>query len=156
MRVFAAGIALIVLSIVANIQPVKIFPPHDFWGASPEFLFVRLGIVLMILSTLWLWERTAQSAKSIVSLLGSESLVTYTGHLLVIYGLFIQGRSLAIIIGATRSVPEVAGMTILLIGAMAGIAYVWNSLKKKSMLYARVLQYSILAVVLFVFFTKPY
>jgi hypothetical protein len=82
--------------------------------------------------------------------------VTYTGHLLVIYGLFFKGDSLAIIIGATRSVPEVAGMTILLIGAMAGIAYVWNSLKKKSMLYARVLQYSILAIVLFVFFTKPY
>ena len=156
MRVFAVGIALIVLSIIANIQPVKIFPHHDFWGASPEFLFVRLGIVLMILSTLWLWERTARSARSIVSLLGSESLVTYTGHLLVIYGLFIKGDSLAIIIGATRSVPEVLGMTILLIGAMAGIAYVWNSLKKKSMLYARVLQYSILAVVLFVFFTKPY
>ena len=156
MRVFAVGIALIVLSIIANIQPVKIFPHYDFWGASPEFLFVRLGIVLMILSTLWLWERTARSARSIVSLLGSESLVTYTGHLLVIYGLFIKGDSLAIIIGATRSVPEVLGMTILLIGAMAGIAYVWNSLKKKSMLYARVLQYSILAVVLFVFFTKPY
>ena len=153
---FVTGIALVVLSIIANLQPVKVFPPHDFWMAGPEFFFIRLGIVLIILSTLWLWERAAHSGKSIVSLLGSESLVTYTAHLLVIYGLFIKGDSLAIIIGATRSVPEVAGMTLLLIGAMAGIAYVWNSLKKKSMLYARVLQYSILAVVLFVFFTKPY
>ena len=156
MRVFAVGIALIFLSIIANLQPMKVFPPHDFWTASPEFFFIRMGIVLIILSTLWLWERAAHSGKSVVSLLGSESLVTYTGHLLVIYGLFIKGDSLAIIIGATRSIPEVAGMTILLIGAMAGIAYVWNSLKKKSMLYARVLQYSILAVVLLVFFTKPY
>ncbi len=154
--VFAAGIALVALSIIANLQPIMVFPPHDFWTASPEFLFIRLGIVLIILSTLWLWERAAHAGKSIVSLLGSESLVTYSGHLLVIYGLFIKGDSLAIIIGATRSIPEVAGMTILLIGAMAGIAYVWNSLKKKSMLYARVLQYSILAVVLLVFFTKPY
>lgn len=154
--IFAAGIALVVLSIVANVQPVNVFPSHDFWTASPEFVFIRIGIVLVILSTLWFWERTAHSGKSIVSLLGSESLVTYTGHLLVIYGLFIKGDSLAIIIGATRSIPEVAGMTILLIGAMAGVAYIWNSLKKKSMLYARVLQYSILAVVLLVFFTKPY
>jgi uncharacterized membrane protein len=154
--IFAAGIALIVISILANLQPVKIYPPQDFWGASPEFFFLRLGVVLIILATLLRWERAAHSGKSVVSLLGSESLVTYTGHLLVIYGLFFKGDSLAIIIGATRSVPEVAGMTILLIGAMAGIAYVWNSLKKKSMLYARVLQYSILAVVLFVFFTKPY
>lgn len=154
--IFAAGIALIVLSIASNLQPLMIFPPHDYWTASPEFLFIRLGVVLMILSTLWWWEHVAHSGKSIVSLLGSESLVTYTGHLLVIYGLFIKGDSLAIIIGATRSVPEVAMMAVLLIGAMAGSAYIWNSLKKKSMLYARVLQYSILAVVLFVFFTKPY
>jgi hypothetical protein len=76
--------------------------------------------------------------------------------LIVIYGLFIHGDSLSIIIGRTRSVPEVAGMAVLLIGAMAGLAYIWNSLKKKSMFYARVLQYSILGVVLLVFFTKPY
>jgi hypothetical protein len=47
-------------------------------------------------------------------------------------------------------------MTIVLIAAMSATAYVWNSLKKKSMLYARVLQYSILTIVLYVFFTKPY
>ena len=155
-RVLATGIVLIAFSVIANIQPADIYPAHDFWTASPEFFFVRLGVVLIILASLWLWEQSAHSGKSIVSLLGSESLVTYTGHLLVIYGLFIKGESLAIIIGATRSVPEVAGMTILLIGAMAGIAYIWNSLKKKSMLYARVLQYSILTVVLLIFFTKPY
>jgi uncharacterized membrane protein len=154
--VLAAGIVLVVLSVIANLLPVKIFPSYDFWTSSPEFFFVRLGVVLIILAALWGWEQRAHSGKSVVSLLGSESLVTYTGHLLVIYGLFIKGESLAIIIGATRSVPEVAGMTIILIGAMAGIAYFWNSLKKKSMLYARVLQYSILAIVLLVFFTKPY
>ena len=153
---FGIGMLLIVLAVAAHVQPVTIFPPHDFWTASPEFLFIRLGIVLIILATLWFWERAAHSGKSIVSLIGSESLVTYTAHLLVIYGLFIHGESLSLIIGMTRSVPEVAGMAVLLIGAMAGLAYIWNSLKKKSMFYARVLQYSILGIVLLVFFTKPY
>ncbi len=155
-NIFIAGIACIALSIIANWLPVKIYPPHDYWLASPGFVFVRLGIVLMLLATLWFWERTAHSGKSLVSLLGSESLVTYTGHLLIIYGLFFGGNSLAIIIGNSRSAPEALGMTILLIAAMSATAYVWNSLKKKSMLYARILQYSILAVVLYVFFTKPY
>ncbi len=155
-NIFIAGIACIVLSIIAEWLPVKIYPPHDYWLASPEFVFVRLGIVMMLLATLWLWERTAHSRKSLVSLVGSESLVTYTGHLLIIYGLFFNDKSLATIIGNTRSVPEAFGMTVILIAAMAAAAYVWNSLKKKSMLYARVLQYSILAAVLYVFFTKPY
>ena len=153
---FLAGIGCIVISIIAELQPFKFYPPHEFWRASPGFFLIRLGIVLIIFSTLWLWEQTAKSGKSVVSLLGSESLVTYSGHLLIIYGLFWGGRSLSEIIGSTRSVPEVVGMTVLLIGAMAATAFIWNSLKKKSMLYARVVQYTILAVVLYIFFTKPY
>ena len=154
--IFIAGVACIAVSLIADWVPIWIYPPHNYWLTSPGFVFVRLGIVLMLLATLWIWERTAHSGKSVVSLLGSESLVTYTGHLLIIYGLFFDAKSLAIIIGNNRSVPEVVGMTILLIGAMASTAYVWNSLKKKSMLYARIVQYSILTVVLYVFFTKPY
>ena len=154
--VFLLGIALIALSIMARLLPFTIYPPHEFWVASPEFVFIRLGIVLIILAGLWFWEERYHSGRSIVSLLGSESLVTYTLHLLVIYGMFFGGNNLSSIIGTTRSVPEVALMSVLLIAAMGAVAYVWNSLKKKSMLYARVLQYSILAVVLLVFFTKPY
>lgn len=154
--VFLLGIALIALSIMARLLPLTIYPPHEFWVASPEFVFIRLGIVLIILAALWFWEQQYHSGRSIVSLLGSESLVTYTLHLLVIYGMFFGGNNLSSIIGTTRSVPEVAGMSVLLIAAMGAVAFVWNSLKKKSMLYARVLQYSILAVVLLIFMTKPY
>ncbi|HTX17796.1 MAG TPA: heparan-alpha-glucosaminide N-acetyltransferase domain-containing protein [Bacteroidota bacterium] len=150
------GLTLIVLSIGAWRLPVTLYPPHDFWVASPEFLFIRLGVVLMILSGLWFWERRMKSQRSLVSLLGSESLVTYTLHLVVIYGMLFGGNNLASIIGPHCNVLEVIGMSALLIAAMGVIAYAWNSLKKKSMLHARVLQYSILGVVLLVFFTKPY
>ena len=154
--VFSGGIGLIVFSILARTLPLTVYPPHDFWVASPEFLFIRLGIVLVILSSLWLWEHRFKSQRSLVSLLGSESLVTYTLHLIIIYGMIFGGNNLSSIIGQRCSVLEVAGMSALLIAAMGVTAYVWNSLKKKSMLYARVLQYSILGVVLLVFFTKPY
>ena len=154
--VLFGGIGLIVLSIVARILPWTLYPPHDFWVASPEFLFIRLGIVIIILSSLWFWEHRFKSQRSLVSLLGSESLVTYTLHLIVIYGMIFGGNNLSSIIGQTCSVPEIAGMSALLIAAMGGTAFVWNSLKKKSMLHARVLQYSILGVLLLVFFTKPY
>jgi hypothetical protein len=154
--VLLAGAACITAAVIADVLPLNIYPPHDYWLANPGFVFARVGIVLIILATLWFWERTTHSGKSIVSLLGSESLVTYTGHLLIIYGLFFNDKSLSMIIGNTRSLPQVLGMTILLIATMTSTAYVWNSLKKKSMLYARVLQYSILLVVLYVFFTKPY
>jgi uncharacterized membrane protein len=155
-NIFIAGIALIIISGIGSALPVHIVPEPEYGKTAPGFFFIRLGIVLMILSTLWYWEQVAHSGKSLASLFGSESLVAYAGHLLVIYGLFFNGHSLSYLIGKTRTIPEVLGMTILLIVFIWGIVYVWNALKKRSMLYARVLQYSILAVAVAVFVLKPF
>lgn len=155
-RFFIIGIAMIVVSFIADILPVTIFPEHNFWRASPGFFFIRLGIVLILLCTLWYWEKTAKSGRSLVSVVGSESLLAYAGHLLVIYGLFWDNKSLAFIIGKTRTVPEVIAMTVGLIAATIAVSYVWNRIKNWSMFYARVLMYSILIVVSYIFFTKPF
>ena len=40
--VFAAGFVLIILSILANLQPINVFPQHDYWTASPEFFLFAL------------------------------------------------------------------------------------------------------------------
>ncbi len=150
------GILMIVISLIADILPLTIYPEHNYWRANPGFFFIRLGIVMVVLAMLWYWEKKFQSGKSIVSIVGAESLVAYAGHLLVIYGQFINNHSLAFIIGKTKTVPEVAGMTIVLIAATVIASYVWHRIKNWSMFYARVLMYSILIVVLFLFFTKPY
>lgn len=151
-----AGLALAVVSLIVDVLPFTLYPPHDFWRSSPGFFFIRLGIVLILLSTLWLWEQTAKSGASLVSIVGSESLTAYAGHLLAIYGMFWDGKSLSFIIGKTRDIPEVIGMTLVLIIATIVVSYVWNRLKQWNMTSARVLMYSILTVVLYVFFTKPY
>lgn len=155
-RFFAAGILFIIVSIIADILPIVIFPEHNFWRASPGFFFIRLGIVLMLLSSLWIWEQKMKSGRSLVSVVGSESLVAYAGHLLAIYGMFWDNKSLAFIIGKTKTIPEVLVMTLALIVATMGVSYLWNRIKNWSMFYARVLMYSILVVVLYIFFTKPF
>jgi hypothetical protein len=155
-RFFAAGIILIVVSIIADVVPMTFFPEHNFWRASPGFFFIRLGIVMILLSTLWYWEKVSLSGRSMVSIVGSESLVAYAGHLLAIYGMFWNNRSLAFIIGKTKTVPEVFVMTAGLITATIGVSYLWNRIKNWSMFYARVLMYSILTVVLYIFFTNSF
>jgi uncharacterized membrane protein len=153
-RFLMAGVLMIVLSLITDLLPFSIFPEHNFWRASPGFFFIRLGIVMILLSTLWYWEQAAQSGRSVVSVVGSESLVAYAGHLLAIYGMFWDNKSLAFIIGKTRTVPEVIAMTIGLIAATMAVSYCWNRIKNWSMFYARVMMYSILIVVLYVFVTK--
>ncbi|MDD8017501.1 MAG: heparan-alpha-glucosaminide N-acetyltransferase domain-containing protein [Bacteroidota bacterium] len=150
------GAGAIVVSLLSNIVPYDFYPKHDFWRSSPAFFFIRLGIVFIILATLWYWEKVGQSGTSFVSVVGSESLVAYAGHLLVIYGMFFNNQSIAFLIGNTRTVPEVIGMTAALILATIIASSIWHRIKNWSMFYARVMQYSILIVVLYVFFTKPF
>ncbi|MEW5800077.1 MAG: heparan-alpha-glucosaminide N-acetyltransferase domain-containing protein [Bacteroidota bacterium] len=156
MRFSIAGIVMIGLSLVADILPLTIYGEHNYWRSNPGFFFIRLGIVVILLSILWYWEQRYRSGTSVVSIVGAESLVAYAGHLLVIYGQFFDNHSLSFIIGKTKTVPEVAGMTLGLIAATVLASYVWHRIKNWSMFYARVLMYSILIVVLSIFFTKPY
>lgn len=151
-----AGMMFIIGSVIADLQPWKVFPEHNYWRANPGFFLIRLGIVMILLSTLWFWEQVARSGRSLVSVVGSESLVAYAGHLLAIYGMFWDNKSLAFIIGKTRTVPEVIGMTLILIAGTIIVSYAWNRIKNWSMFYARVFMYSILTVVLYIFLTKPF
>ena len=152
--VASAGTGMIILSLISVLTPFTIYPEHDFWRSSPAFFFIRLGIVLMLLSGLWYWEQTKKSGTSFVSIVGSESLVAYAGHLLVIFGLFFNNQSLSSMIGTTRTIPEVAGMTLLLAGLTTMVSYYWHRMKKWSMFYARVFQYSLLIIAVYVFLTK--
>ncbi|MBI2428774.1 MAG: DUF1624 domain-containing protein [Ignavibacteriales bacterium] len=154
-RFLFAGAAIILLSLAADVLPLTIYGEHNYWRSNPGFFFIRLGIVMILLSLLWYWEQRYRSGKSVVSIVGAESLVAYAGHLLVIYGQFFNNHSLAFIVGKTKTVPEVAGMTIGLISVTVLASYVWHRIKNWSMFYARVLMYSILIVVLFIFLTKP-
>lgn len=155
-RFLSAGFVLIVIAVLTDVLPVVFLPEHNYWRASPGFFFIRLGIVMILLASLWFWEQRMRSGRSIVSVVGSESLLAYAGHLLVIYGLFWDNKSLAFIIGKTKTVPEVIVMTFGLIAVTVAVSYVWNRIKNWSMFYARVMMYSILAVVLYIFSTKPF
>ncbi|MEI7906598.1 MAG: heparan-alpha-glucosaminide N-acetyltransferase domain-containing protein, partial [Bacteroidota bacterium] len=65
LRFFLAGISMIVISLIADMFPFSVFPEHNFWRASPEFFFIRLGIVMILLPTLWYWEKVYNSDRSV-------------------------------------------------------------------------------------------
>ncbi|MCX6139130.1 MAG: heparan-alpha-glucosaminide N-acetyltransferase domain-containing protein [Ignavibacteriales bacterium] len=154
-NVLIGGVAMIVLCLVGTSLPFDIYPPHNFWRASPLFFGIRLGIVMALLATLWYWEQTAKSRKSIVSVAGSESLVVYAFHLLAIYGLFFDHKSLSYMIGRTCDIPAVIGMTAALIALMVVLAYLWNTLKNRNIRWARYIQYSLLVAALSSFIFNP-
>lgn len=72
-------------------------PPKDPFGVSPTFTFVRLGLVLLLMTGLaWAILRLPRVAV-VAGAMGRHSLKVYVGHLLLLYGLpwvhgMAQGR----------------------------------------------------------------
>ncbi len=82
------GVAGAAVAYWASLQPT-IYPPgrSTFWGASPTFFFVRLGLVTALLPLCWS-ARAVMPARLGAGLaaLGAASLFVYWVHVELVYG----------------------------------------------------------------------
>ncbi|HEY6192626.1 MAG TPA: heparan-alpha-glucosaminide N-acetyltransferase domain-containing protein [Bacteroidota bacterium] len=143
-----------VLSVAAEFAPFGVYPNHDFFRASPEFFFVRVGCVVMALAGLWLLGRKRQSSgPSLLSLFGQESLLVYVVHLLIVYGHdydFSFVRMFGQTLGYVQALGLFAGLTIV----MYLLAFVWHSIKKWNMRVAYGIEVCILGGIVAEFVLK--
>ena len=85
-----AGGGAIGLSILFDASPVQLYAVHDYWHSSPNFLLLRCGVLLILLSGVYAWCRwgLAQKGFSPVIQLGQTSLLVYWVHIEFVYGRF--------------------------------------------------------------------
>jgi uncharacterized membrane protein len=72
----------------ASFQPT-IYPPgtSTFWGPSPAFFFLRLGLVAALLPCCWALRRAMPSRiGTLLATLGAASLFVYWVHVELVYG----------------------------------------------------------------------
>jgi uncharacterized membrane protein len=69
---------------------LHIYAVYDFWHSSPEFLLVRVGLLLMIILIGYAWCRWGAPARwfSPLAQLGQTSLLVYWVHIEFVYGRF--------------------------------------------------------------------
>jgi uncharacterized membrane protein len=84
----AAGVGLIYLARWLDARPEQIYSVYDFWHTSPNFFFIRLGLLLAILSMTYAWCRwgAGQWGFSPLMQLGQTSLLVYWVHIEFVYG----------------------------------------------------------------------
>ncbi len=88
---FLAGVAGLVLIAAArwlDAQPHQLYAAYDYWHTSPTFLWLRVGMLLVILTASYAWCRwgAAQWGFSPLIQLGQASLLVYWVHLEFVYG----------------------------------------------------------------------
>ncbi|HVA94178.1 MAG TPA: heparan-alpha-glucosaminide N-acetyltransferase domain-containing protein [Candidatus Dormibacteraeota bacterium] len=82
------GIALIAVGYLLDAQPFHLYSHYDFWHTSPNFLLMRVGIVLILLKVSHIWShlRLANWGFSPLLELGKSSMLVYWVHSELVYG----------------------------------------------------------------------
>jgi uncharacterized membrane protein len=84
------GAAAILLSLVLESLPIRVYTNHDFWHSHPNFVLLRCGVLLIIMSLVHLWcsKGWGQVGFRPVMQLGTTSLLVYWVHIEFVYGRF--------------------------------------------------------------------
>jgi len=119
---------------------------------NPVFYLERLGYILVLFFVCWLVDKKFNIKKSFILDASRESLLVYWLHLIIIFGAFWGGKSLAMIIGPKLDALEALGVTIVLIFFMIIAAKLWGWIKKIYPKHASIFVKVIVGVLLLVFF----
>ncbi|HLX11831.1 MAG TPA: heparan-alpha-glucosaminide N-acetyltransferase domain-containing protein [Bacteroidota bacterium] len=143
------SLIVIVVSLVAEWLPFRIYSHGNFWIDSPQFFLVRLALIIIIGALLWRIEKTeikARNDNSLLLLFGMESLLVYTVHLVIVYGHSLM-YSYSHLFPQDLSYTQCFGLYVALVLAMYGLAYLWHNLKAKNLKMAKIVQYAVVAIV---------
>jgi uncharacterized membrane protein len=106
--------------------PYSMYSKSDFWIDSPALIFIKLGVILLILAFAFLWhqQRSAQNW-SWMRLLGTNSLLIYWVHIELVYGRWLGNWKERLSVGETVLTAAV----IVLMIALATLRTKWRDLR---------------------------
>jgi uncharacterized membrane protein len=111
------GLALVVTAHYFSNLPFSIYPNSDFWLDSPGLIFIRFGIVLVLVAAGFVWTAGQQPERlAFMRRLGTNSLLIYWVHVELVYGRWFWFAKEKTTIGGC------AAASLLLIALMYGLA----------------------------------
>jgi Acyltransferase family len=147
-----SGVIMIVSAFALFYVPWSYYAYTDVARASPRHFMMRLGMVFFMLTMTWLYEQKRKPEKSLMSILGQESLFIYGFHLLIVYGSQFTPHNLAADVGKTLTYLPSFALTLLVIIISSLLAVGWHYWKKNYPKSAKLSFYTLCAIYFAVFF----
>jgi uncharacterized membrane protein len=128
----ATGIIAIVVAQQLDRSSFHLYSTYDYWHTSPNFLMMRVGLLLVIAFASYAWCRWGWATRGFSPLiqLGQTSLLVYWVHIEFVYGRFsIMPKRAQSIPGATRGLLEIILFMLLL--SMIRTRFDWKNIDWK-------------------------
>jgi uncharacterized membrane protein len=113
----ATGTAAILVAYGLDHSSIHFYSVYDYWHTSPNFLMMRIGLLLVIAFLTYSWCRWGSATRGFSPLtqLGQTSLLVYWVHIEFVYGRFslLPKRSESIA-AATRGLLEIILFMLIL------------------------------------------
>lgn len=151
------GAGFVIGGLGFDFVPLQLYPTYNFWYTAPTYFFIRLGVLMILISGFWFVVAKATSLNPRYLLYGKESLFVYVLHLLVLYGSAMNPETnLRKLLGPELSVSWSLGLFIALALTMFLSAFIWDYLKERHRPIYRVIQVAGAIWFLRAFFLKDY
>jgi uncharacterized membrane protein len=113
------GFGLIISGQYFSNLPYSLYPKVDFWVNSPGLIFIKLGVILVLLALTFLWTHHGSGQGwSWVRQLGTTSLLVYWVHIEMVYGRWFGFWKDSL----TVAQCTLAALTLILL--MIGLSYI--------------------------------
>jgi len=122
-----AGMVVIFAAQYVSNLPFSLYPKVEFWLDSPALVFIKTGLILILLSIAYVWTYyIASPGWSWIRQIGTTSLLVYWVHVELVYGRWFWFFKESLTIG------QAAASAILVILAMVALSYArtnWTRLR---------------------------
>ena len=146
------GILFFIGAFILFYTPWQYYKYVDPARSSPRHFMMKIGFIFFTLAGLWFYEQKRKPEKSILNIVGQESLLVYGLHLVIVYGASFMPHYIAKDIGPVLTFGPAFVLTWLLAGLMVLAALGWHWLKQNHPVTAKRIFYTACAVYFIKFF----
>lgn len=133
------GIAFIGGGFLFEALPVSVYPVVDFWYTGPTYFFIRLGLLMAAMSLTYAIDRALftkgrhhDALARWTSATGSETLIVYVLHLVLLFGWVLNPEfHISTSVASSSGVAASFSYAGALIALMVFVAKGWNFLRTR-------------------------
>ncbi len=126
-----------------------------WWGASPAYVLVRLGGLLLMMRLVEIAADAALPGTRALALLGHETLLVYVLHLYLLFG-GVFGSSPLLALGGRAGFLSAFATVVAMLPVLLAASWLWRAAKHRAPHEAQLALVFLSLTFLYEFFTRPW